>query len=144
MTVRDILRSKGESVISVLPSDSARQAMRVLSDHNIGAAVVVVDGELRGIISERDLLRTGAEDLNLLATAAVEEVMTARVITAPPTADIREVMRIMTENRIRHLPIVEGSALRGIISIGDVVNALRNDVEAENRHLHAYIAGVSA
>lgn len=144
MTVRDILRTKGTTVISVAPDDPAHAAMRVLADHNIGAAVVQHGGELRGIISERDLLRVGAEELDRLATARVEEIMTSHVITAGPDADIREVMRIMTENRIRHLPIAEGGTLRGMISIGDVVNALRTDVEAENRHLHAYIAGVSA
>ena len=143
MTVRDILRSKGQTVITVAPEATAHDAMRLLAQNNIGA-VVVVDQEIRGILSERDLLRAGAADLQQLASALVRDVMTSHVITAPPTADIREVMRIMTTHRIRHLPIVEDSALAGIVSIGDVVNALRTDVETENRHLHAYIAGVSA
>lgn len=143
MTVRDILRSKGQTVITVGPDAVAHEAMRLLADHNIGAAVVF-DREVRGIISERDLLRAGARDLQRLATAHVRDIMTPHVIVASPDADIRDVMAIMTTNRIRHLPIMEGGSLSGIISIGDVVNALRTDVEAENRHLHAYIAGVSA
>lgn len=143
MTVRDMLRTKGATVVTISPDATAHEAMRLLTEHNIGAAVVF-DGEMRGIISERDLLRTGAEDLQRLATGRVRDVMTSEVITAAPTADIREVMTIMTTNRFRHLPILDGGSLCGMISIGDVVNALRNDVEAENRHLHAYIAGVSA
>ena len=143
MTVRDILRSKGQSVITVTPDSTAHEAMRVLAAHNIGAAVVF-DQEIRGILSERDLLRVGADDLQRLAQERVRDIMTPNVITAAPDADIREVMSIMTTHRIRHLPIVDGGTLQGIISIGDVVNALRSDVEAENRHLHAYIAGASA
>jgi len=143
MTVRDILRSKGQTVITVGPDATAHEAMRTLADNNIGAAVVF-DQEVRGIISERDLTRVGAQDLQRLATARVRDIMTPHVIVAAPDADIRDVMSVMTDRRIRHLPIMEDGALRGIISIGDVVNALRSDVEAENRHLHAYIAGVSA
>ena len=140
MTIQEILRSKGPNVITVAPDVAVQEAMATLARHNIGA-LVVYDGKIRGIITERDLLRAGADDVGRLAGARVRELMTTDVVTATPRADIRGVMDVMTERRIRHLPIVEDGALHGIISIGDVVNALRSSVEAENRYLQAYITG---
>jgi CBS domain-containing protein len=141
MTVGQILRSKGDAVVTIGPDASALEAMRVLVRENIGA-LVVVDGAIAGIITERDILRAGAEDPQRLSTARVEELMTRKVITATIHAKIDEVMNIMTENRIRHLPIERDGELRGMISIGDVVNTLRRTTEDENRYLHAYITGV--
>jgi CBS domain-containing protein len=140
MSVREILRSKREDVITVTPESSVHEAMRVLVRHNIGA-LVVFDGEIRGILTERDLLRTGADDPLRLLHEKVEELMTREVITAEESVELREVMDIMTERRIRHLPITRAGQLCGMISIGDVVNALRKSSEAENRYLHSYIAG---
>lgn len=140
MKVRDLLRAKGPVVITIAPDVPIQEAMRVLVQNRIGA-LVVVDGKLRGIITERDLLRWGAEDIQRLATSRVRDLMTVEVITAAPDAAIEEVMDIMVERRIRHLPITEKGTLAGIISIGDVVNALRQKVEVENRYLHAYIEG---
>lgn len=140
MKIRDLLRAKGSVVITVGPDIPIQEAMRVLVENKIGA-LVVADGKLRGIITERDLLRWGAEDIQRLATSRVRDLMTVEVITAAPEAEIEEVMDIMVERRIRHLPIMENAALCGIISIGDVVNALRQSVEVENRYLHAYIEG---
>ena len=140
MKIRDLLRAKGSVVVTVGPDLPVQEAMRVLVENGIGA-LVVADGKLRGIITERDLLRHGAEDVNRLATSRVRELMTTEVITASPEARIPEVMDTMVERRIRHLPIMEQGALVGIISIGDVVNALRQSVEVENRYLHAYIEG---
>jgi CBS domain-containing protein len=140
MRIRDVLRAKGPQVITITPETPVQEATRVLVRHNIGA-LVVSDGKLRGIVTERDLLHRAAEDVHLLASARVRDIMTSEVITASPDAEIREVMDIMTEHRIRHVPVLENGALAGIISIGDVVNALRQSVEAENRYLHAYIQG---
>lgn len=140
MKIRDVLRTKGPGVITVAPEVPIQEALRTLVRHNIGA-LVVSDGSIRGIVTERDLLRAAADDMPRLATARVRDLMTVDVITATPDADIREVMDTMTERRIRHLPILDGDGLCGIISIGDVVNALRRSVETENRYLHAYIAG---
>ena len=140
MLIRDILREKGPTVITIAPELPLHDAVQVLVSNNIGA-LVVFDGEIRGIVSERDLLRRAAQDIEQLATVLVRDVMTADVITAAPEAQIRDVMDTMTEHRIRHLPVVENGQLAGIISIGDVVNALRHHVEAENRYLHAYIEG---
>jgi CBS domain-containing protein len=141
MRVREILRSKGDVVVTISPDASVLDAMRLLVQHNIGS-VVVFDGEMRGILTERDLLRAGSEDPKRLTEGRVDELMTRDVITASPDADLRQVMDIMTERRIRHLPILKKGQLRGMISIGDVVNSVRQDAEQENRYLHAYIAGV--
>src|SRR5688500_12189801 len=140
MRIRDVLRTKGATVITIAPELPLQDALHLLAENNIGA-LVVFDGGVRGIISERDLLRRAARDLPGLALAQVRDAMTAEVITAAPDAEIRDVMDIMTEHRIRHLPVLEGGHLVGIISIGDVVNALRSTVESENRFLHAYIHG---
>jgi CBS domain-containing protein len=140
MRVREILRTKGSDVVTVSPAVTVLEAMRLLVRHNIGA-VVVFDGAVCGILTERDILRLGAEDPQRLVASRVEELMTRDVVTGSLDAELHEVMEIMTERRIRHLPISGAQGLEGMISIGDVVNALRRSSEAENRHLHAYIAG---
>lgn len=144
MKIRDVLAAKGSTVVTVSPATSVVDAMTELVRHDIGA-VVVVDGTIRGILSERDLLRAAAADVGRLGTARVQDLMTRDVITAAPDAEIHAVMDIMTARRFRHLPVVDpDGTLCGIITIGDVVNALRQNVEAENRQLHAYIHGVPA
>jgi CBS domain-containing protein len=140
MKISDILRTKGSAVVTVIPDRPIQDALRTLVDHGIGA-LVVFDGRLQGIITERDVLRFAATDLQGLGSAQVRDLMTVDVITTTPEADIHHVMDIMTERRIRHLPVLANGSLCGIISIGDVVNALRQSVEAENQHLHAYITG---
>jgi CBS domain-containing protein len=141
MNVREMLNRKSERVVTIAPEASVSEAMRLLVRHNIGAVVVVTGSTIRGILTERDLLRAGAEDPRRLSEGKVEELMTRDVITAPESLAVREVMDIMTERRIRHLPITRGDEMCGILSIGDVVNALRQSTETENRYLHAYIAG---
>ena len=140
MTVSDILRTKGSVVITVAPDRPIQDALRMLVEHNIGA-LLVQDERLQGIITERDVLRAAAADIQGLASARVRDLMTTALITTTPDADIRHVMDVMTEHRIRHLPVVEQGSVCGMISIGDVVHAVRRNVEAENQHLHAYITG---
>jgi CBS domain-containing protein len=144
MLVRDILRSKGDAAatITVSPTLSVLDAMRELVRHNIGA-VVVHDGAICGILTERDVLRAGAEAPMRLLEEMVEDLMTRDVITATADAELHQVMEIMTSRRIRHLPIVAEGELAGMVSIGDVVNALRQTTEAENRYLHSYISGTA-
>jgi CBS domain-containing protein len=143
MRIRDMLATKGPAVVTVAPWQTVRDAMNLLVQHRIGA-VVVYDNCIRGILSERDILRAAAADPRQLETTSVKDLMTKAVITLQPDAPIRSAMDVMTERRIRHLPIVEDGMLCGIISIGDVVHALRQSVEEENRHLYAYIYGVSS
>ena len=140
MKTADILRAKGSDVITIGPDRPIQEAMRLLVDHNIGA-LVVFDGQLHGIITERDLLRTAASDIQRLASARVRDLMTTAVITTTADSDIGHVMDVMSERRIRHLPVMSGTSVCGMISIGDVVNALRQHAETENSQLHAYIAG---
>lgn len=141
MKIQDILKAKGDNVVTVGPEATVVTAVRLLVQHGIGSVVVVQDDEIRGILTERDLLRAAARDVSQLGTARVSELMTSRVVTASAEAEIRDVMHVMSDLRIRHLPVVRGGRLCGVISIGDVVNALRRRTEDENQQLHAYIAG---
>ena len=143
MRIRDILRTKGATVISVGPDQPVLSAVRVLAERRIGAVVVRRGDELLGILSERDVLNLAAGDPARLETAPVADVMTTDLIVGRPDDELNHVMNVMTENRIRHLPIVVDGALEGIVSIGDIVNAVRRSVESENRHLKDYIHGVA-
>jgi len=143
MKIQDILANKGTGVITTTPDITVHAAVQVLVDHNIGAVVVLDGSAIAGILSERDILRLSADDPAQLSGRSVSDVMTRKVVTGGPDDQISHVMELMTNHRIRHLPIVEGDALVGILSIGDVVNALRTEVEGENRHMREYIQGRS-
>ncbi len=142
MRISDILHTKGSEVISVAPNQTVLTAVRILSEHRIGALVVRTGDEVLGILTERDVLDLAAGDPRRVESTRVEDVMTSDVLVAVPEDDLEYVMNIMTENRVRHLPIVVDGRLEGIVSIGDVVNAVRRGMEAENRHLKDYIHGV--
>ena len=142
MKIRDVLRTKGTEVIQIDPDRPVLEAVRVFSQHRIGALVVTREGAIEGVVSERDVMNLMAERPDALPATTVAEIMTTDVIVAVPTDDLDYVMNIMTNNKIRHLPIVEDGGLAGIVSIGDVVNEVRRSVESENRHLKDYIQGV--
>lgn len=144
MNISDILRSKSRDVVTVEPGVTVLEAMRVLVRHRIGAVMVVEGEDVQGILSERDVLRLGAQDPSRLTSTCVRDAMTRDLVVGVPADDLDYVMDVMTRNRIRHLPIIEDGRLGGIVSIGDIVNACRRSVEAENRYLRDYIAGVSA
>lgn len=141
MTIAAILSMKGDSVVTIGPDATVLEAMRLLMEHRIGGVVVVRDDAPVGILTERDVLRLGAEDPDQLATRTVESAMTRELITARPEEGLHRCMEVMTDNRIRHLPIIVDGKLAGIVSIGDVVNAARRAAEAENQQLRAYIHG---
>ncbi len=141
MKIRDILKVKGYEVVTVPPNLTVQDVMRLLVKHNIGSVVVVEGDDVLGILTERDVLRLGADDPTRLKTTRAEEAMTRDVMVGIPEDTVEYVMEIMTRNRIRHLPIVEDGWLQGIVSIGDIVNALHTSVQAENRHLKDYIYG---
>jgi CBS domain-containing protein len=144
MLIRDLLRSKGGDVVTIRSDRGIADAIQLLVQHRIGAVVVVDDGQIRGILSERDVLRVAAKDPTLLARDRVADHMTTNVIVGVAGDSIDYVMEILTKNRIRHLPIVEDGRLVGLISIGDVVNALRTGLETENRYLRDYVHGIIA
>ncbi len=141
MKIREILNRKGSEVVSVSPDHTVLQAMQVLVEHNIGSVVVLHDDEIQGILTERDTLRLGATGPDQLASTAVGDAMTRDLVVGVPDDDINYAMNVMTTQRIRHLPIVDGAQLEGIVSIGDLVNALRREAEVENRYLRDYIQG---
>lgn len=141
MKIWEILSDKGTDVVTAAPEIPVLEAMRILVEHNIGSVVVLEGREVAGILTERDVLRLGAEEPERLGRTPVREAMSRDLIVGHPADDIRHCMDVMTENRVRHLPVMEEGQLRGIVSIGDVVNACRRDAESENRHLKDYIRG---
>ncbi len=142
MKIRDLLNEKGYEVVTVPPSFPVQDAMRLLVEHNIGSVVVAQEKVVEGILTERDILRLAAGDSDAMASMKVEDVMTKEVVVALLDDSVDYVMEIMTKNRIRHLPIVDQGWMQGILSIGDVVNALRKKTEVENNYMRDYIRGV--
>jgi CBS domain-containing protein len=142
MKIRDLLNEKGYDVVTVPPSFPIQDAMRLLVEHNIGSVVVAQDKSVEGILTERDILRLAAQGSASMGSLKVEDVMTRDVVVALLDDNLDYVMEIMTKNRIRHLPIVDQGWMQGILSIGDVVNALRKKVEVENNYMRDYIRGV--
>jgi CBS domain-containing protein len=131
MNIAHVLARKGVRVITIRPEQSIRQALVLLAENNIGAVVVVDEtGRPVGILSERDVVRTAARDERIFGRA-VAELMTRDVVVGVPDDDVKTVGHTMTERRIRHLPVVDQGRLVGIVSIGDVVKALRDEYEGE-------------
>lgn len=141
MKIRRLLDKKGGDVVTVPPYFPLQDVMRLLVQHNIGSVVVSEDRVVQGILTERDVLRLAAKDPAGMASLKAEDVMTRDVFVGIPDDTLDYVMEIMTRNRIRHLPIVDDGWMVGILSIGDVVSALRTETEAENRHMRDYIQG---
>ena len=141
MKVRDILHRKGSDVHTIEPDRSVRDAIRLLVDKRIGSLLVVEGGRIAGIITERDILREAGKYAGRLDARKVRDAMTADLIVGVPDDDLNYVMNVMTKNKIRHLPILDGKSLQGMISIGDVVWASLTEAEFENRTLKQYISG---
>ncbi len=141
MAVAHILRQKGTSVFTVEPGDSVQTIVDMLARHRIGA-VVVVDpaGGIAGIVSERDVVRAMVGDVAGVASMTAKDIMTAKVRTCSPTDSEAELMQMMTESRIRHLPVVANGRVTGMISIGDVVKLRIESMEAEADQMKTYIA----
>lgn len=142
MIIDEILRKKGRGVVTIDASETVLGAVRRLVEHDIGSLVVMERGGPVGIITERDVLRLAARGPGKLGTTEVADVMTREMITAESGDRVKAIMDVMTEERIRHLPVLEVGRLVGIVSIGDVVNACRASAEDENHHLRRYIQGV--
>jgi CBS domain-containing protein len=152
MQIRDILKVKGTEVVTIGPGQTIHDAINKLNEHGIGALVVTDEGaEIVGIITERDVLRVcGSNYANLYEPttqkepdypALVQDAMTKELIIGIPGDDINYVMGIMSKNHIRHLPVLDNGSLKGIISIGDLVNARLEEKVFENRTLRSYIQG---
>ncbi|GMR12856.1 MAG: CBS domain-containing protein [Gemmatimonadota bacterium] len=141
MKMGEILHKKGHDVVTITESHSVLDAAKLLVDHNIGGLVVTEGERPTGILTERDILRLTAQSPGELGAIQVGAVMTRELITARPEDRLADMMGVMTENKIRHLPVMEEGRLAGIISIGDLVNACRAVAEEENSHLRQYIQG---
>jgi CBS domain-containing protein len=139
MLVRDVLSDKGKLVHTCNPDDTLADVADLLVGHNIGSLVVMQDGEMVGIITERDILRACAGTRAPLEFLRVGERMTRCPVVASPLDELADIMCIMTERRIRHVPVVEGGQLVGIVSIGDTVKAQHDELCRENHYLKSYI-----
>ena len=140
MKISDVLKLKqGHDVITIVPDATVRDLLALLAEHNIGAVIVSVDGTaVDGIVSERDVVRK-LNGNDAILDAAVQEIMTAVVQTCEPGADVDELMAQMTQHRIRHVPVIDGGHLVGVVSIGDVVKSRINQLEFERDQLDSYV-----
>jgi CBS domain-containing protein len=143
MNVQSILAAKGNAVAMITATSTLSQAVASLRDHGVGALVVSADGlSLDGILSERDVVRSIATHGDDTMDLTVGSAMSSNVITCQPADTIDTLMGMMTERRIRHLPVIESNgAIAGIVSIGDVVKYRLVELEHENSQLHDYIDG---
>src|SRR5262245_21559338 len=139
-TAHDILRHKGSSVHSVRPSDTVLTALGTMAEHDVGAVLVLERGEVVGVLSERDYARKVALVGRSSRDSPVSAIMTTEVVSVAPQRSIEECMALMTERRIRHLPVIENRRLVGVISIGDLVKAMIDEQEFTIRELKSYIA----
>lgn len=141
MTVEHILKDKGREVVAIDPSRTIAEAARILSERRIGS-VVVSDGTrpVLGILSERDIVRAIAAEGAAVLARPVSDFMTAEVITCTGPSSITEVMELMTRGKFRHVPVIEDGQLRGIVSIGDIVNHRLAEIEHEHQAMRDYIA----
>jgi CBS domain-containing protein len=140
MRIRDVIAAKSEQkVITVSPSATVRDLLGLLAEHNVGALVVSGDGtQVDGIVSERDVVRRLHGDTELLA-ATVDSIMTTDVQTCTPDDQLDNLMGLMTERRIRHVPVCDDDRLVGIVSIGDVVKHKIDALQFERDQLDSYV-----
>jgi CBS domain-containing protein len=138
-TVRELLQGKGGAIYSIAPDTRVFDALKLMAEKEIGALVVIEQGRLAGIMSERDYARK----VSLLGKSsqeiAVRDIMTAKVVTIRPAQSAEECMALMTDHRIRHLPVIEGDRIVGVLSIGDLVKAVIEDQRETIKQLESYI-----
>jgi CBS domain-containing protein len=139
MTIAAILKGKGSDVLSVECTTPVREAIALLADNKIGSLPVTRDGNVVGIMSERDIIYCLRSEGDQILEYTVEQVMTAPAITVTPDVAVLAALSQMTRKRIRHLPVVEGDRLIGIVSIGDLVAYRINRIEEEAEAMRSYI-----
>ena len=139
MTIAAVLRSKGNAVETIGADSTLFDAVRKLGENRIGALPVVDGGRIAGIMSERDVIYCLKDHGPDALEWPVEKVMSSPAITATPDTDVLAALALMTQKRIRHLPVVEGGEIRGIVSIGDLVKHRMERIEAEAEAMRAYI-----
>jgi CBS domain-containing protein len=136
-----LLGAKGHEVFSVAPGASVLDAVRQMAERHIGALLVIEGGRLEGIVSERDYARKVVLSGRSSSTTAVREIMSSPVVTIGPDNTVDDAMRLMTDRHIRHLPVVRGSELLGVVSIGDLVKSVIEEQRHTIDDLRSYIQG---
>jgi CBS domain-containing protein len=140
-TVSHLLRAKGSQFVSVAPSDSVLRAMQIMATHEVGALLVMDQGSLVGVISERDYARKVILKNRSSHDTPVSDIMTAPAVTVTPQDTVHFCMQLMTERRFRHLPVADAGRVVGVVSIGDLVKAVIEEQTAHIEQLERYIAG---
>jgi CBS domain-containing protein len=141
MKVKDILAVKGNRVVTIDITTTVLDAMSIFSANRVGSLLIVdKDGGILGIIGARDVLMAVINHLDKIKTMTVDEIMTTNLIVGTEEDHVDYILAVMTENRIRHIPVMRGKELKGLVSIGDVVKALLKEKDVENRYLKDYIA----
>ena len=139
--VKDILGEKGADIYSIRPGDTVFDALTMMSDKRVGALVVMAEGELKGVISERDYARKVFLKGRSSPDTSVSEIMSDRVVCATTQQSAEECMALMTDKRVRHLPILDQNQVIGVVSIGDLVKAIISDQQFIIEQLEHYING---
>ena len=138
-TVSDLLAKKGKMIHSVSSEATVFDAVRLMSEKGVGAVLVMEDGRVRGVVSERDILRRCAIHGTFPKDARITEIMTKDVIFVKLDQTVENCMELMTHEKIRHLPVLEGERITGIVSIGDVVKSMLNEKDSMIKHYEKYI-----
>lgn len=141
LQVKHLLAGKGPQIYSVGPDEPVLSAIQTMADRYVGALLVMRGNELVGIVSERDYARKIILKGRSSGGTPVRDIMTASVLTVGPEDTVETCMRVCTDNRIRHLPVVDGGRVVGVLSIGDLVKALLSEQSQQIEHLQRYIAG---
>ncbi|MES2240371.1 MAG: CBS domain-containing protein [Bacteroidota bacterium] len=144
MTVNQILSTKGDNVYSIISTISVYDAIKVMGEKNIGAILVIEEGQLKGILSERDYARKIVLKGKSSKSTLVQEIMVSNVITVMPTDDLDFCMELMISRRIRHLPVVHDNKVIGLVSIGDVVKSIIEKQKETIQLLDSYINGTQS
>jgi CBS domain-containing protein len=141
MKVKDILATKGSRVVTVEQATSVLDAMSIFSSNRVGSLLVTdKDNSILGIVAARDVLMAVVNHLDEIKTITVDKIMTTNLIVGTEDDKIEYIQAVMTESRIRHIPILDGKELKGIVSIGDVVKSQLKEKDVENKYLKDYIA----
>ena len=142
--VKHLLESKGNTIFSIAPDAPVLEAIKRMAEHRVGALLVMRDERLVGVVSERDYARKVILQGRSSSQTAVSDIMSSEPLTVGPDTDVFDCMRLCTDSRIRHLPVVQGNAVVGVISIGDLVKAVIDAQAEQIEHLQRYITVESA
>ena len=137
--VKHLLESKGSTIFSIAPEAPVLEAIKRMAEHRVGALLVMRDERLIGVVSERDYARKVILQGRSSSQTAVSDIMSSEPLTVGPDTDVFDCMRLCTDSRIRHLPVVQGNAVVGVISIGDLVKAVIDAQAEQIEHLQRYI-----